>query len=177
MMQPATFRPRTTNTLGHVSTRHGEIHDVEAIEAMHGRCSESSLYRRFHAPLPRVSTRLVRQMVAPTGGWSLLAEHEGDVVGFACAAPVSSSEVDVGLLVEDRHQHQGLGARMLHEVALEAAERGFHRIQLFAQPDNERVLATVQRAGLIGRVTWHDHVLLVSMSVHRLTPLELALPV
>lgn len=91
-----------------------------------------------------------------------------DVLGLACAAPVSASELEVGLLVEDRHQRQGLGARLLHVVAADAAARGYQSIQCLTQPDNSAVLATVRRAGLIGRVTWHAGLLQVTMPVRRL---------
>lgn len=176
MSLSVTLHRRTATTLSTVTTRHGEAHDVEQVEAMHARCSETSLYRRFHAPLPRVSTRQVRQMVSPTDGWSLVAECEGRVIGFACAAAVSTYEVEVGLLVEDAHQHKGLGTRMLHEVARETAERGYRTLQLLTQAENDRVLATVQKAGLIGRVSWNDDLLCVSMPVHRLVPSELPRP-
>ena len=115
-------------------------------------------------------------MVSPTDGWSLVAECAGQVIGFACAAPVSAYEVEVGLLVEDAHQHKGLGTRMLHEVARETAGRGYQTLQLLTQPENDRVLATVQKAGLIGRVSWNDDLLCVSMPVHRLVPSELPRP-
>lgn len=148
--------------------RRGELRDAQLVEAMHDRCSDLSLYRRFHAPLPRVSARMVRQLLAPTAGWSVLAEVAGEVVGVACAGPVSASELEVGLLVEDRHQRQGLGARLLHGVAVDAAARGYQHIQCLALPENDAVLATVRRADLIGRVTRQDDLLHVSIPVRRL---------
>ena len=153
-----------------VSTRLATWLDTERIEAMHARCSATSLCHRFHSPLPRVSARLVRQLVAPPGGWSLVAEHAGEVVGFACAGAVSSSEVEVGLLVEDRHQHRGIGTRLLHETAVEAARRGYQSLQMLTMPENDRLLATVQAAGLVGYASWCDGLLGVSASVRRLLP-------
>ena len=100
------LEPVTTAVRPDLIVRPGELHDMELVEAMHRRCSDHSLYRRFHTPLPRVSARMVRQMLVPNKGWSLLGQHQGDVVGFASAAPVSDSVVEVGLLVEDRHQRQ-----------------------------------------------------------------------
>jgi GNAT superfamily N-acetyltransferase len=155
-------------TTPHLVVRPGGLPDAPLVEAMHERCSDLSLYRRFHAPLPRVSARMTRQLIAPTGGWSLLAQVDGDVVALACAAPTSAEELDVGLLVEDRHQRRGLGARLLHGVALEAAARGYQDIRLLAQADNDAVLATVRRAGMIGRVVWEDGLLAVTVPVHRL---------
>jgi len=158
--------------------RPGDLHDLELVAAMHGRCSDLSLYRRFHAPLPGVSTRMVRSMLAPTAGWSVLVQQQGDaakddIVGFACAAPVSDSQVEVGLLVEDRQQRNGVGTRLLHTVAVEASARGYESIQCLAQPDNHAVLSTVRRAGLIGRVAWRDDLLQVSIPVRRLSDSDL----
>jgi len=117
---------------------------------------------------------MVRQMLAPNAGWSLLAQQQGelgrgDVVGFASVAPLSAAEVEVGLLVEDRHQRQGLGTRLLYGVAMDAAARGYDSITCLTQPDNDAVLTTVQRAGLIGRVVWHDGLLQISIPVGRLS--------
>ncbi|HSE69414.1 MAG TPA: GNAT family N-acetyltransferase [Nocardioidaceae bacterium] len=176
MLKPVAFDRRPSTTLSDVTTRYAELADVDEVQAMHDRCSESSLYRRFHAPLPRVSTRLVRQLVAPGGGWSVVAETGGRVVALACVAPVSPSEVEVGLLVEDQHQHRGIGSRMLHEIAVDAASRGFRAIELHAQPENDRVLATVQKAGLIGRVSWDDSLLRISMSLHRVASTRVPQP-
>ena len=72
MSQPVTLHRRTATTLSNVTTRHGQVHDVEQIEAMHARCSETSLHRRFHAPLPGSRPgRCGRWSARPTGGaWS-----------------------------------------------------------------------------------------------------------
>ena len=165
--------PQSDLTRAGVTTRLASRPDAEEIEAMHARCSATSLYHRFHAPLPRVSARLVRQLVAPPGGWSLVAEHAGGVVGFACAGAVSSFEVEIGVLVEDRHQRRGIGTRLLHETAVEAARRGYLSLQLLTIPENDRLLGTVQAAGLLGHATWQDGLLCVAASVRRPAPVGL----
>ncbi len=172
----------------HLTIRPGGLHDTESVAAMHARCSDLSLFRRFHAPLPCVSTRMIHQLLAPTDGWSVLGQVDGDVVGLACAAPTSAPVVEladlevgvlevgvleVGVLVEDRHQRHGVGARLLHAVAVEAAARGHHSLQLLAQPDNDAVLATVRRTGLVARVVSHEGLLQVSVPVHRLATVDL----
>jgi len=159
-----------------LAIRPGAGHDADAVQAMHNRCSEETLHLRFHAPLPGVSPLMVRQMLEPENGWSLVAVGRDRVVGLACAAPVSASAVEVGLLVEDRHQRQGIGSRLLHELAVAAADRGYQRIECRALPENGAALATLRRARLIGRVTWNDGLIHVSTPVRRMPRSDLRQP-
>jgi len=161
--------PPPSTTLAYVGTRYGTLDDADQVVAMHVRCSEESIYRRYHAPLPRLGPRLAHQLLAPPGGWSLVAEYDGRVVALACAGPLSATELELGLLVEDAEQHRGIGARMLREVADDAAGRGFRTLHCLAQPDNDRVIATANRAGLVARLTWTDGLLNVEMPLRRCT--------
>lgn len=166
-MPAAALPHRSVSTLSDVLIRPGSLRDTDAVQAMHRRCSATSLQHRFNAPAPRVSTRMVQHLLAPTAGWSLVAQCDDAVVALACAAPVSASDVEVGVLVEDRHQRRGVGSRMLHEIARQASARGFLALELFARPGNDRVAATVHRSGLTCRVTWQGDLLRYSLSVRR----------
>ena len=131
-----------------VRTRHATADDVDGVVALHTRCSEETLRRRFHVPVTQITERLAEQLVAPRHGWSLVAEHCGEVVGLACAGPVSPTVLEVGLLVEDRYQSTGIGSRMLRDLSRDAHARGYQSLLCLAEPDNESVLPTVRRAGL-----------------------------
>ncbi|MGZ4488631.1 MAG: N-acetyltransferase family protein [Nocardioides sp.] len=131
-----------------VRTRYGTLGDVAAVTELHDRCSPESLYRRFHAPMSVLAPRLAHQLIAPVGGWSLLAEQGAGVVGMACAGPLSSFDLEVGLFVEDASQGLGVGARLLREVAADASGRGYRAVHCLTQPDNDAVLATIRKAGL-----------------------------
>lgn len=133
-----------------VRTRHAVIEDVEAVFDLYARCSPQTLQHRFHVPVARVPERMVRRLVVPADGWSLIAEQGGEVVGHGCAGPVSTSRVEVGLLVDDAYQGTGVGTRLMRELALSAARRGFEAMLCLVEPDNESVLPTVRRAGLEG---------------------------
>ncbi len=100
-----------------VRTRPATLDDLDAIVDLHARCSAETLRSRFHAPVTHVPPRLARQLIAPRDGWSVLAEQCGEVIGLGCAAPVSRSTVEVGLLVEDLSQGTGVGSRMLRDLA------------------------------------------------------------
>ena len=153
----------TAMTTSLVRTRHGTPGDVAAVTALHERCSPASVTRRFHAPMTRLAPRLAHQLIAPEGGWSLLAEQAGTVVAMACAGPLSTTDLEVGLLVEDACQGLGIGARLLRELADEAAGRGYASLLCLTQPDNEAVPATIRKAGLTARPTLGDGLLRVVM--------------
>jgi GNAT superfamily N-acetyltransferase len=141
-----------------VTTRPAMPDDVEAVAAMHARCSAETLHRRFHVPLTSVPGSVVRQLVSPDPGWSRVAERGGQVVGLACAGALSTAEVEVGILVEDRHQAHGIGSRLLRELAGDAVGRGFSQLVCVAEPDSTALLPTVRRAGLTGLSTRIDGV-------------------
>jgi GNAT superfamily N-acetyltransferase len=144
----------TTTTL--VRTRYAGVGDLQQVLAMHRRCSPETLHRRFHVPMPEVPERLVRRLLSSTTTWSLLAEQRDEAVGLACAGPLSPTEVEVGLLVEDAHQGTGVGTRLMRDIATEARLRGYTGLICSTQPDNDSVIRTVRRAGLDGVPTWSD---------------------
>lgn len=148
-----------------VRTRHAEGRDVGGVVDLHRRCSTETLSRRFHAPVIDVSPQLATLLIAPTGGWSVVAEQCEEIVGMGCAGALSSTVLEIGLLVEDAHQGTGVGSRMLRDLAAEAPTRGFHTLVCLTRPDDESVLRTVRRVGLDGE-TWHgDGVLEIRIDV------------
>ena len=150
-------------------TRLGEPHDVDDVTALHARCTPRTLERRFHAAQHRVTPRIARELVTPTAGWSRVAELDDRIVGLAVAGPVSTLAVEVGLIVEDAQQRRGIGSRLLHETAVEAAARGYQVLQSLTQPDNgQHAPATVRNAGLIARMSWRDGLLHIDVPLARI---------
>jgi GNAT superfamily N-acetyltransferase len=150
-----------------ITLRHGRSTDQAAVVALHDRCSEESRYRRFHAPLPEVPPRLARATLEPEGGWSLVAELGDDVVGVASAGPLSACDLEVGVLVEDRHQGLGIGTALLLAVADEAGALGYESLLCLTQPDNEAVLGSVARSGLAARATRYEGLMSVVIDLRR----------
>jgi GNAT superfamily N-acetyltransferase len=162
----------TAVTTSPVTLRYGEPADHARITDLHDRCSELTLYRRFHAPLPRTPAGLIRQTLEPENGWSVVAELDDDLVGLACAGPVSTCDLEVGILVEDAHQGRGIGTLLLQEVAVDAATRGYRTLLCLTQPDNEAVRGSVARSGLTWRTSAHDGLMSLVMEL----PAGLGLP-
>lgn len=146
-----------------VRTRYGTADDLAQVTTLHDRCSPESLMHRFYAPLTAVSERMARRLLLPELGWSLVAEQAEEVVAMATAGPVSTYDLEVGILVEDAHQRRGIGARLLGDVATEAAVRGYRSLLCLSQPNNHPVLATVRRVGLPFGVTTGDGVMTVTV--------------
>jgi ribosomal protein S18 acetylase RimI-like enzyme len=129
--------------------------DVNALVAMHRRCSEETVYRRYHVPMPHVTPRLARGLLDPPAGLCLVLTVGDDIVatGVLAAGPDGA---EVGIMVEDRWQRHGLGTRLLHALAVEAAVLGLETLTCLVQPDNDAALTTVRRAGLRARVSACD---------------------
>ena len=141
-----------------VRTRYATVHDVGAVLALYERCSPQTLEHRFHVPVTRVSPQLVRGLVTPRHGWSIVAEQGDEVIGHGCAGETSQHQVEVGLLVDDAFQGTGVGTRLMRDLAGTAAERGYGSLLCTVSPDNESVLPTVRRAGLDGVSSYVDGV-------------------
>lgn len=157
-MTAATTSPAPWPAPPLLTLRYGAAADHARVAALHDRCSDETRFRRFHAPLPRTPAGLIRQTLEPDNGWSVVAELQAtdDLVGMASVGPVSTHDLEVGILVEDAHQGSGIGTLLLREVAFDAVTRGYRTLICLTQPDNDAVLATVRRSGLRSRTTRYD---------------------
>ncbi len=153
-----------------VTTRYGVADDHARVADLHSRCSDHTLFRRFHAPLPRTSDTLARRLLQPENGWSLVAEVDADLVAMACAGPLSNLDLEVGILVQDSWQGSGLGSLLLGEIAAEAAARGYRALRCLTQPDNHAVLGTARKTGLSTQISSHDGLMIVAMPLDRAAP-------
>jgi L-amino acid N-acyltransferase YncA len=92
------------------------------------------------------------------GTLRLAAEEDGEVVGFAALAPVSSREAYRGVAensvyVSERARGKGVGSQLLGELVRRAEEAGIWTIQTSIFPENLASLAVHMRAGfrVVGR--------------------------
>jgi GNAT superfamily N-acetyltransferase len=151
---PQVIRAAQVDDLGHTDPvdrrprlRPGTSHDMSHLVAMHDRCSQETIHRRYHSPVPQLSARLAHGLLRPLRGWSVVAVHGGDLVGVALYAADRNGQYDVGLLVEDRWQRQGVGSRLLRVLARHARGHGVAELICTTQPDNPGVPRTIRRAG------------------------------
>jgi predicted N-acetyltransferase YhbS len=170
--------PAPVDARSGVVLRPGTLADASAVVAMHARCSADTVHRRYHAPMPRVSARFARSLLAPAEGLSLVATVGSEVVAIGMLAPdptepdTGARSFEAGLMVEDQWQRQGLGSTLLHELAVAAAHSGGEELTCLVQPRNDAVLRAVRRAGLRARVSQVDGVTRYRIPVGRLVETE-----
>lgn len=146
-----------------VTLRPGDASDLPLLDALHRRCTPESLRRRFHTAVPVVPERLLRQTLLPEGGWSVVAEAGEDLVGVACTGPLSCTDLEVGVLVEDAHQGRGIGTRLLRHLAGEAAGGGYRSLLCLVEPGNRAAERALARTGLPTTTAPYDGLLVVTV--------------
>jgi GNAT superfamily N-acetyltransferase len=136
--------------------RVGTRADVRGLLRMHAECSPAALEQRYLSPMPVLAARLAANLLCPPGGFSLVAEREHGIVGVTTVAPDdddAAGAAEVGQLVSDAHQRQGIGTALLVAAAREAYRRGFTALRLAVSPGNRAVLPMVNAAGLRARIS------------------------
>lgn len=112
--------------------------------------SSTSRYLRFFASVAPPSSSLLRVLSGGTGADVLLVtDPTGAVIAHGMAADSSTNgeklASNIGLVVTDRWQGQGLGGLLLSTLVGRAAERGVRSLVLDVLPDNHRMLGIINR--------------------------------
>jgi RimJ/RimL family protein N-acetyltransferase len=108
---------------------------------------------RFLAPMPHVSESTVRHFTfyAPRERVVLAATMPGEVgekiVGLADAAFIETGLAEIGIVVRDDNQHQGLGKLMSEAVASLAIKRGATHLKAQMLAGNTPMLRLFERLG------------------------------
>ena len=126
--------------------------DTEAIRAMHGRLSQTTLYMRYFKAVNEISDRQIEiftdvdhdsrvGLVAMLGGQMIAAgTYHRDPTGNADAA-------EAAFLVEDSQQGRGIGSILLEHLAAAARERGIRRFTAEVLSENTKMLGVFMDAG------------------------------
>ncbi len=136
---------------GLVRLRHLSSGDRSSLVAHHRRCSE---------PTRRHSRFLAPEVLPATGGDGSRPGGDGRRVALAALvgadiAGVARYDVDDGgalahlaVVVEDRHQRRGIGALLVGELAVLAANTDVRHLRAVAPAGGEGLTRTLRRAGL-----------------------------
>ena len=123
--------------------------DADRISEFVCGLSAQSRYFRFFASVAPPSSGLLRALCGGTGADVLLVtDGAGAVIAHGMAADTRVGDElasNLGLVVTDRWQQQGLGGLLLSTLVGRAAGRGIRSLVLDVLPENERMLGIINR--------------------------------
>ncbi len=164
LLQPATRLPLP---LVRVAT----LADIDAVAALHQRCSIETLYDRYQVPLRMpMSTRMTRRLVMPESGTAIVVQAGLDLVGHGIIERVED-QWTYHVLIEDAWQGRGLGAMLVKQGAGRAKALGAERLTFITAGSNDKLLRTIGSAGFVARVERYDG------NIHITVPLASVVPI
>jgi acetyltransferase len=127
--------------------------DLPRIEAFLYALSEETRTRRFLAATPKLSAELIRRFAFydPRERLTLAATRPGaggeEVVGLADVVLLNTGLAEIGVVVGDDTQTQGLGSLMSEAVASLAIQRGATHLKAEMLEGNEPMMRLMRRLG------------------------------
>ncbi len=126
--------------------------DAGRLREMFARCSQETIYLRFHLPRPTVPEWAI-ELLAGVGdthrdGWAIVAVDGTEIVGHAMYVRDQGDgrEAEVAVVVEDGRQSSGVGRLLLSEIAGEARRAGVEAFTCTMLGVNYRLQAIVRRS-------------------------------
>jgi GNAT superfamily N-acetyltransferase len=149
------------------AVRPARLTDLDALRAMHDRCSAETLRRRYSQPDPQLAHRVLRRLLLNDAvRESLVAtDPAGAVIAHAQLCMLPSGAADFDVLVEDAHQRRGVGSALLRRVAFVAQRRGVRQLRGRTQPDNWGLYGALARAGIDAEVSYDTQQVMLTAPV------------
>ncbi|MFZ2017018.1 MAG: GNAT family N-acetyltransferase [Nocardioides sp.] len=132
--------------------RLGRPEDADAVAAMHERCSEQTLYRRYLSGVAEWRDLSLRRLTGGHRGATLVVMSEdGSIVGLGNLFPDLPDEghvAELAVIVEDAYQGRGIGTRLVRHL-LELAQRlAIEAVVATVLAENAEMLAVLEATGL-----------------------------
>lgn len=137
----------------HVRLRLTRPSDAALVKAFLERLTPETRERRFLAPMPKVPDATVRHFTfydpreRLTMAATLPVDGVEQIVGLADAAFLGTGLAEIGLVVDDEHQHRGLGKLLSEAVASLAIKRGATHLKAQMMFGNEPMVRLFERLG------------------------------
>jgi GNAT superfamily N-acetyltransferase len=130
--------------------RSASLEDADRIREFVCGLSPRSQYFRFFASVAPPSTGLLRALCGASGTADILivTDSRDAVIGHAMAADgrvAGRIETNIGLVIADDRQQQGLGTRLLSLLVARAAARGVSALVLDVLPANDIMRGIITR--------------------------------
>ena len=120
--------------------------DAPALQRLHGRCGERTIYLRFFGSMEKLSDEKARYFASTDGvdHFGLVAldpEDQSEIIAVVRYARKPGEErAEYAALVEDRWQGEGVGASLTHRLIEEARGNGVRSFYALVKGENKRML-------------------------------------
>lgn len=127
--------------------------EMSVIHDLYAHLSPRTRYLRFFSIVPSLPDAVVRLLacVDYRRRLGIVAEHESVdgavIVGLGSFAAVDDGNVELGLVVRDDWQRQGVGTELAIRVLDAAEARGFHRFTANVVPGNAGIRSILRKVG------------------------------
>ena len=128
--------------------------DVPALQRVHARCSERTIYLRFFGSLERLSDEKARYFaridgVDHVGFVALDSQDQNEIIAivrYDCEP--GDERAEYAALVEDRWQGQGIGTALTRRLVEEARDKGVRSLYALVKGENRRMLNVLRHLDL-----------------------------
>src|SRR5829696_7969101 len=128
--------------------------DAPALQRLHARCSERTIYLRFFGPMKKLSDEKARYFASTDGvdHFGLVAldpEDPNEIIAVVRYARKPGDErAEYAALVEDRWQGHGVGASLTHRLLDAARGNGVRSFYALVKGKNKRMLNVLRHLDL-----------------------------
>jgi RimJ/RimL family protein N-acetyltransferase len=128
--------------------------DAPALQRLHARCSERTIYLRFFGPMKELSDEQARYFASTDGvdHFGLVAldpQNPNEIIAVVrYARKPGNEQAEYAALVEDSWQGQGVGAALTHRLIDEARGNRVRSFYALVKAGNKRMLSVLQHLDL-----------------------------
>ena len=128
--------------------------DAPALQRLHARCSERTIYLRFLGPMKKLSDEQARSFASTDGvdHFGLVAlnpEDPNEIIAVVRYARKPGNErAEYAALVEDGWQGRGVGAALTHRLIDEARRNRVRSFCALVKGENKRMLNVLRHLDL-----------------------------
>jgi GNAT superfamily N-acetyltransferase len=142
--------PDTVRRRDAVQYRSASAADCEALRWFAAGLSLRTRFLRFFSPAAPLSSAVLRAMCGAGGTTDVLvATHGGVIIGHAMAVDSVTAGgcrvTDIGVVIADHWQSQGVGSEIMGRLVARAAARGVRVLVMDVLPENRPMLAMISR--------------------------------
>ena len=129
--------------------------DASALQRLHGRCSERTIYLRFFGSMEELSEEKARHFASVDGAdhFGLVAldpEDPDEIIAVVRydREPPGDERAEYAALVEDRWQGLGIGTALTRRLIEAARDKGVRFFHALVKGKNTRMLAVLRHLDL-----------------------------